>query len=137
MKLRIAAEILGGALYVAVHFPLAFIYAMGSSLQGVLAAPYWVAITFGYAVMFGLAAARPGRFRAAPLRRAFDTWLLAAVPALTLSAVLVWSRWPLEFPGWNGHGLGAQGGEANAVFFPWLQGLCWVLSTALLPRPRE
>jgi hypothetical protein len=76
-----------------------------------------------------LAFARPGRLGPVPPRRAFDAWLLTAAPALALCAVFVVYRWPLVFQGWDAHGLGAEGGEANAALFPWLHGLLWISLT--------
>jgi hypothetical protein len=134
-QFRLALELLGVSLYVGAHFPIALFYALGSSLQGVFPVPYWAAIGLGYLLMAGVAFARPARLRTLPSRRAFDTWLLAAVPALALCAILIWSRWPLAFPSWDAHGFGAMGGEANAVFFPWLHSLLWVLAANLWRSP--
>jgi hypothetical protein len=61
-------------------------------------------------------------------RGAFDLWLLAAVPAIALAVALVAIKWPFRFQSWDGHGLGASGGEVNAVLFPWVHGLLWVLA---------
>ena len=129
--LRLALELLGLALYLAVHYGIAWVYILGSPAGGVIAILYWVAISLGYLAMLGIAVVRPTRLRAVAARRAFDAWLLAAVPALAVSVVLVLMRWPLELPSWDGHGMGSTGGEVNAVFFPWLHGLVWI---GILPR---
>jgi hypothetical protein len=126
-RLRVVGEILGAALYLAGHVPLALVYLLGSSLSGVVPGSYWGAIGAGYLAMVGLAIARPAFFKALSPRRIFDAWLLAAVPALVLSAILVQAQWPFTFPSWDGHGLGASGGEPNAAVFPWLHCGFWAL----------
>jgi hypothetical protein len=57
-----------------------------------------------------------------------DAWLIAAVPALAATAILIRLRWPLEFPSWDAHGFGAAGGEANAVLYPWLHAGFWAVA---------
>jgi hypothetical protein len=104
------------------------VYLLGGSLPGVAAAPYWAAIGGGYLAMLGLGLFRPGRLGRLPRRGVLDRWLLAFPAAVALSVTLVWGQWPLEFPSWDAHGLGAAGGEANALFLPWLHCGLWVLS---------
>lgn len=127
-RLRLALELLGSALCLAAHFPIALVYALGSSLQGVAAAPYWAAVGGGYLAMLGLALFRPGDLGRVPRRGALDRWLLTFPLAAALSATLVSVEWPLTFTGWDAHGFGAAGGEANALFLPWLHSVLWVLS---------
>jgi hypothetical protein len=130
-RFRVLAEGLGVALYLAAHVPLAVIYALGSSLDGVQPGVYWTALGAGYVAMVVLAVARPAPLGRLPRRAAFDAWLVAAVPALAIVAVSVSRRWPLALAGWDGHGLGASGGEVNAVLFPILHGLLWLLAAQL------
>lgn len=127
-RLRLALELLGSALWLAVHFPIALVYALGSSLQGVAAVPYWAAVGGGYLAMLGLALFRPGDLGRVPRRGALDRWLLTFPPAVALSATLVSLEWPLAFASWDAHGFGAAGGEANALFLPWLHSVLWLLS---------
>jgi hypothetical protein len=130
-RFRLAFEVLGVILYLGAHYPIVFFYVMGSSLQGVPPTAYWVATGLGYLGMVWMVLARPSRLRAIPAHAAFDSWLLAAVPALVICAILIWLRWPLEFPGWDAHGFGAKGWEANTIFFPWLHGVLWIAATRL------
>jgi len=134
-QLRLPLEIVGLGLYLAAHPFIIFIYIVGSSLREVDAIPYWTAIGLGYLVMLGLALARPGLMKTVPRRRAFDAWLLAAIPAFVLCFLLVMAKWPLTFASWDGHGMGAGGGEANAAFFPWVQAIVWVVVAT--PTRRE
>ena len=131
-RLQLVVEVLGVTLYLAAHFALAWVYILGASLQGVPQIPYWAVIGAGYLAMLVVAFVRPAHMKKVPPRRSFDTWLWTAVPALAVCAIAVNGRWPIELPGWSGHGLGAEGGEANAALFPWLHGILWVL---FLRRP--
>jgi hypothetical protein len=135
MRFRLTLEFLGLAFYLAAHFPLAFLYGLGSSLRGVLPTVYWPAIGLGYLCILGLALARPARLAAVPLRQAFDTLLVTAPLALALTVAFVWARWPLAFPSWDGHGLGATGGEANAALFPWIHTILWASALAYVATP--
>jgi hypothetical protein len=127
---RLASELFGVAFYLAAHVPLVLVYALGSTLRGVMPIPYWGAIGGGYLALMLAAALRPGPLGRVPARRALDTFLLTAGPALILSAAAVWARWPLQFERWDGHGMGASGGEANAAFVPWLHGVLWLVAAA-------
>jgi hypothetical protein len=122
---RLALELLGLVLYAGAHIPLALVYALGSSFREVQPAVYWTALALGYLVVVAVLLVRPWPLGAVQARLSFDAWLLSAVPALVLTAVMVSGRWPFEFERWNAHGFGADGGEANAILFPWLQALIW------------
>lgn len=89
-RLRLALELLGGALCLAAHFPIAFFYVLGSSLRGVAPVPYWAAIGAGYLAMLGLALSRPGPLGRVPWRRVLDRWLLTFPPAVAISAAFIW-----------------------------------------------
>lgn len=134
-RFQLPLELLGGALFLAAHVPIVLIYVLGSTLRGVSPGPYWVAIAGGYLVMLGLALARPGRLGQLPPRRALDRWLMAFVPAVVLCTGLILAQWPLSFPSWDAHGFGAAGGEANALFLPWLHSGLWLLSARVGRKP--
>jgi hypothetical protein len=131
-RIRLALELLGLAFYLAAQPPLVFLYALGSSLEGVVPAAYWTAIALGYASHLALAFLRPVRSVRVPARQAFDAWVATAPVALALAAALVAARWPLAFESWDGHGLGASGGEVNAALFPWMHAALWVAAAAFI-----
>jgi hypothetical protein len=132
--MRLALEIAGVLFCAAVHVPLVFFYILGSSLNGVRPVPYWAAVASGYVAMLTLALVRPGPFDRASGRQALDRWLAASLPATALTAVLIRVEWPLRFASWDAHGFGASGGEANTLFFPWLQLACWLVAGLLSRR---
>lgn len=126
--MRLAIELLGFVFYLAAHVPVVIIYALGSSLRGVPAVPYWAAIAVGYVVLLGVAVFQPGYLGRLQRRQVLDRWLVTFYPALALSAILGWLNWPLRFAGWNAHGFGAEGWEANTLFLPWLHAGLLLLS---------
>jgi len=121
---------LGAAAYAAVQVPAAYMYALGSSLDGVSWVPYWSVLALGYAAMLTLALVRPGPLGAVSPRAALDAWLFVAPPAVVAAMAMTIYRWPLAFDTWEGHGLGVNGGEANSVLFPWIHALLWVVVLA-------
>jgi hypothetical protein len=134
-RLRLTLELIGGAACVAAHVPIGLVCLLGASLPGVAALPYWAAIAGGYVAMVGLGLIRPARLGRLSGRGVLDRWLLTFPVALTVAVVLVWRQWPLAFPSWDAHGFGAAGGEANALFLPWLHCGLWVLSAGLGEKP--
>lgn len=133
-RVRLALEILGAILFLAAQVPVVLLYLLGSTLGGVSPGLYWGAIAAGYLVMLGVALARPGPLGELSPRDALDRWLVAAIPALGLTAGMIALRWPLDFPSWDAHGLGAAGGEVNSAILPWLHGALWVASGWIGPR---
>ena len=125
--MRLALEIAGVLFCAAVHMPLVFFYILGSSLNGVRPMAYWGAVTSGYVALLALAIVRPGPLDRVSGRQALDRWLGAALPATALTAVLIGVEWPLRVASWDAHGFGASVGEANALFFPWVQLVCWLV----------
>jgi hypothetical protein len=123
---RLALEVFGVVVYLAVHVPIMFLYALGSSLDGVGWLPYWSVLALGYAAMLVVALSRPGPIAAVEHRAMLDAWLLSAPLAAVGAMVMVAVRWPLVFDTWEGHGMGVNGGEANSVLFPWIHALIWV-----------
>jgi hypothetical protein len=111
----------------ALHVPAVFFYAIGDSLMrspaGRLA--YWAAVGLGYAAMAAVALGRRRTLGGVSGRAAFDAWLIALPPAALATAALVGARWPIRLGGWNAHGMGADGGEVNALFLPWLHLAAW------------
>jgi hypothetical protein len=126
---RTSGEILGVAGVLALHFFIIIFYALGSGLirdrAGVLA--YWTGIALGYVAMGLVAGGRRRTLGDLPWRVVLDAWLLAFPLAVMVTATLVSAKWPLRFTGWDAHGMGATGGEANALFLPWLHLLGWWL----------
>jgi hypothetical protein len=116
--------------YAAVQVPATYVYALGSSLDGVSWVPYWTVLALGYAVMLAIGLTRPGPLGAVAPRAALDAWLLVAPLAVVAAMAMTIYRWPLAFDTWEGHGVGVNGGEANSVLFPWVHALLWVLVLA-------
>jgi hypothetical protein len=115
------------AAFFSLHFGIIWwVYLIGSDL-GVAARVYWSAIALGYIGMMILAAFRRRAFRALSAHGLLDAWLLAFPLAVGASLVLLVLKWPLRFPGWDAHGAGASGGEANSLFLPWLHLAIWLL----------
>jgi hypothetical protein len=109
------------------HFGIIWwVYWIGSDL-GVATSVYWSAIALGYIGMTTLVVLRRRAFGAVPPRWLLDAWLLAFPLAIGVSLLLVALKWPLQFPSWDAHGVGASGGEANALFLPWLHLAIWPL----------
>jgi hypothetical protein len=128
MKLiRVALELLGAVAFFGLHFgAIWWVYVIGSPL-GDAAGLYWSAIVLGYIGMILVTMFRRRAFGSVSPRALLDAWLAAFPVAVGVSLVLLIVKWPLRFPGWNAHGLGASGGEANALFLPWLHLAIWVL----------
>jgi membrane-bound metal-dependent hydrolase YbcI (DUF457 family) len=133
-RARLALEVVGAALYVALHVVLGLTYVLGASLQNVLPGLYWSALGAGYLFAIGAALAPLRWVRAVSSRARLDWWLVTALPAAALTIALVALRWPVSGERWSGHGFGADGGEVNAAFFPWLHAVL-LLATLRLRRP--
>jgi len=69
-----------------------------------------------------------------PHRVLFDLWLLALVPAGLVTLLTVQARWPLHTRAWDGHGMGASGGEVNVCFLSWLHAVCLLVLGLLWMR---
>lgn len=125
--IRGALELLGVGAFFSLHFGIIWwVYLIGSDL-GVATSFYWSAIALGYIGMMFFAVFRRRAFGAVSSRRLLDAWLLAFPLAIGVSLVLLVLQWPLRFPGWDAHGVGASGGEANSLFLPWLHLATWLL----------
>lgn len=120
---RAGLEVLGVLVLLAPHPWIGWIYVLGGEGLG---AAFWLGLGAGYAGMLALAVTGRPALRRIPPRARLDACLLAFPVALGASALLVRARWPLAFPAWDAHGAGARGGEANALFLPWLHVLLWV-----------
>jgi hypothetical protein len=118
--MHLAIELIGLAVYVAVHIPLALIYVLGSTLPGIPAIPYWAVLAAGYLTLLGLVLFQPAFLSGMQRRQVVDLWLTTSLPAVIVAVLLVLLKWPVRYAGWSGHGFGAEGGEANALFLPWL-----------------
>jgi hypothetical protein len=125
--LRGALELLGVGAFLALHYLVILIYMIGSSLRGIPQMGYWLAIVLGYIGMAVVVAFRRRVFTTSSKRCLLDTWLAAFPFAVGLSWALVMFSWPLSFTGWDAHGMGAKGGEANSLFLPWLHLAVWIL----------
>jgi hypothetical protein len=128
--IRGALELVGALAFLGLHAGIWWVYMIGSQL-GVAASLYWPAIALGYLAMVLVAVFRRPALGAASPRTLLDAWLLAFPVAIGVSLVLLSLKWPLRFPGWDAHGLGARGGEANSLFLPWLHLTIWVLIAKL------
>lgn len=121
---RAVAESLGAIAALGLH-ALAFIaFAAGAGLldEEEHRRLYWMSILAAYLAMLGLAwtpLVGPSR------RRRFDAWLVAMVPAFVVTGWMIVEKWPLHFAFTTAHGFGPSGGEANAVFLPWLHLAAW------------
>ncbi len=121
--------------------PLPLVYSMGGSLNPIddYRPLYYSLIGAGYLaglLTLSVSAAR-GRSifgQKIPGRVQFDLWLSAFLCAVVLVAALIYFRLPIRLRGWDGHGFGASGGEANSLFLPWLHYAVWLL---LLRRRRD
>jgi hypothetical protein len=135
-RLRLASELFGVAFYLAAHAPIVFVYAMGSPeyFREAAVVLYSAAIVAGYVVMLGVAVFQPGPLRTLRRRQVLDRWLITFLPAFALALAMVLLKWPLRSAGWNGHGMGADGGEANALFLPWLHAGLLVVSGGLFRK---
>ncbi len=132
---RLGGEVLAGAAYLGLHsMPLPLVYSMGGSLNPIddYRPLYYALIGAGYLAGFltlSVSAAR-GRTvfgRKIPGRVQFDLWLGTFLCAVVLVAALIYFRLPIRLRGWDGHGFGASGGEANSLFLPWLHYAMWLL----------
>ena len=130
--IRGALELLGVVAFFGFHFGILWwVYLIGSDL-GVAKSLYWSAIVLGYIGMMFVAVFRRRAFRAVSSRGILDAWLLAFPVAIGVSLLLLNVKWPLRFPGWDAHGVGAGGGEANSLFLPWLHLAIWVLIATMM-----
>ena len=138
---RRVAEVFGVAVYCALHATLIpLVIALGSSLAPIDRDPmvYYLFLGAGYLLTWTVL------FRAFRGRRLLDRdfnwstlldfWLGAFLAALVVTSGLVLTRLPLRLGGWDGHGFGAMGGEANVVFLPWLHLAIWLLLPRFVPR---
>jgi hypothetical protein len=127
--LRALAEVLGLAGIAALHVFAAVLYALGGDLVRHPARRlfYWIAIGLGYAAMVAVAAGRRRLLGDIAWRTSLDAWLIAFPPAAAGTVALVVARWPWRFAGWDAHGMGASGGEVNALVQPWLHLAGWCL----------
>ncbi len=138
---RRVAEVLGIAGYCALHATvIPVVISLGTSLAPIDKHPrvYYLVTGAGYLLAWGVL------FRALKGRRLLDrtftrsalldSWLGAFAVALVVTFFLIWTKLPLRFEGWNGHGFGAMGGEANVVFLPWLHLGLWLLFPRFMPR---
>jgi hypothetical protein len=135
---RTSFEVVGLAAILALHTVIAILYALGSTL---IADPthrlvYWAAIVLGYTAMAVVAAGRRRILGDVPWRSTLDAWLIA-FPVTAAVVALVTTRWPLRLSGWNAHGMGASGGEANSVFLPWIHLATWWLLATSWQRWRQ
>jgi hypothetical protein len=124
---RVVVEVLGVGVFLVLHYAIIIVYSLGSDLREVAKGGYWSAIALGYIGMVVLAMFPRRVFGTVSPRRLLDTWLLAFPMAIGLSLVLIILKWPLRFPGWDAHGMGASGGEANSLFLPWLHLVIWII----------
>lgn len=129
--LRLLLESAGVAVLVIVHFAVALVYVLGSSLRGMPAGVYWSIVGAGYVAMPIVGWFGRGGLRALKPRSRFDAWLIAFPIAILATLLLMLLRLPLRFGGWDAHGMGASGAEANAVFLPWLHLVVWVLAARI------
>ena len=121
--MRLAVEGIGLILAAAVHVPIFVVYWLGVTLAPFNAYPivYWTLIGTGYlGLALLLAAARITIGRYVTRRQLLDTSLLTFFGALLVAAGLVYMNWPISLRGWDGHGMGAHGGEGNMLWLPWL-----------------
>ena len=131
--LRRIAEALGVAVYCALHLTaIPLVVVLGASLPPIDRMPgvYYAVLGLGY-VLTWLVLIRAVRRGGLPGRRVtrsllVEVWLMAFLSALVITSILVVVRLPLRLQGWDGHGFGATGGEANVVFLPWLQMGLWL-----------
>ncbi len=140
--LRVLLEILGVAAFLFLHGTLIpLVYFTGAGLEGMRehVTAYHSATATGY--LFMLLAAIKARsndwtaFGRQYAKRIFlDTWLIAFALALVCTASLIVYRFPIHLGGYDAHGFGASGGEANAFLLPWLNYLLWLLLLALWGR---
>ena len=122
-------EIGGGFVAVAVHVFFGLLYMMGWTLSPFDRHPalYWTAVALPFLLMAGVALARRRIFRNMADRWVYTTWLMTFMPALVLAVLALRLNWPISLKGWDGHGIGASGGEGNAMLLPWLHVLFWVV----------
>ena len=139
---RLAGEVLASAAHLGLHsMPLPLVYSMGGSLNPIddYRPLYYALIGAGYLVGFVTLSVSAARGRSVfgqttPGRVQFDLWLGAFPCAVVLVAALIYFRLPIRLRGWDGHGFGASGGEANSLLLPWLHYAVWLL---LLRRRRD
>ena len=139
--LRVVAEVLGAAGYCGLHVTvMPLVIALGASLRPIekYSTVYYLAVGGSYLLNWGALcyALREQKVLGRDLTRQglLDTWLAAFVAAFAVAAAMVVMKLPLNFDGWDGHGFGAMGGEANVVFFPWLHLGLWLLFSRFVPR---
>ena len=86
---------------------------------------YSALIASGYVLQLGMLVTRKhwqGAYRG---RSLLMTWICSGLLATMISGVFVHWNFPLRFEGWDGHGMGADGDEANAAFHALLHALSW------------
>jgi hypothetical protein len=121
---RIVFESLGISLFVGVHVAAMWIFIIGSTLC-VPPLVYWPILGLGYLGVPVLATFKRRVFGGVSWRALLDVWLLAFLAAVIATAGLIAVKLPLRSVGWDAHGAGASGGEANAMFLPWLHIVLW------------
>ena len=130
---RTTFEVVGLAAILVLHTVIPILYALGSTLiaDPVHRLVYWAVIALGYTAMAVVAVGRRRILGDVSRRSALDAWLIAFPVTAAAVVALVTTRWPLRLAGWNAHGMGASGGEANSVFLPWIHlAMWWLLATS-------
>ncbi len=114
--------------------PLLLVYSMGGSLDPIddYRSFYYSLIGAGYLAGFVtlfVSAARGWKIMGVkiPVRVQFDLWLGAFLCACILVVGMIYFQLPIRLRSWDAHGFGASGGEANALFLPWLHYAIWLL----------
>jgi hypothetical protein len=137
-QLRLAAEFLSSLFLLAALYPAWFVWAMATTLQPIQSDPalYYGATGLGLGAMLAVAWLAERLVGAFPRRTLFDLWLFSFPPAVAVTCLLLTFSWPLDLEGWDGHGFGAGGSEANALFLPWLHAVLWIVAGRLCTRIR-
>jgi hypothetical protein len=116
---RLALEILGTAAVAAGTCLAALVMLWATTSRelegGLPQVAYLGAIVLGYAAV--LAVSTVGR---RPSRERFDAFLVTWFPAAAIVAAMLEGQWPIDLTGWDAHGMGATGAEANAALLPWI-----------------
>lgn len=99
---------------------------------------YTVLIASGYVLQLVLLFTRNKWQREYRERWLLMTWITSGLLATMISSLLVRFSFPLHFEGWDGHGMGADGNEANAAFHALLHALVWWLAPrwSMIPTPK-
>lgn len=120
--MRLLLEAVGVLLALASHAFLLLLYAMGSILRAFRGyeAAYASTIVLGHlAILVALVLAN--RRAGIPGRALLDLYLVTFLTSFLVCWILVLLNWPIRARGWDGHGMGASGGEGNSLLLPWLQ----------------